>query len=185
MTWGEMGNMRHLTQAGCPLMLQHMPEPVEAVATETFPHSVETVFLHAVPADLVRIMKPHFPVPGVARVEDQTGAWDGAGQSRRIYLTDGSSVHEELTEYIAPQTFAYRVSNFTGFFGRFIEEARGRWIFSETSPGNTSVEWTYAFYPKNVLGGFIAKRIVLRFWRRVMLGALAQIKEDLSTGSGA
>ena len=169
-----------MRQSRC--LVTSMRKPIDVVVTETFSAPIDVAFDYAVPVDLTHIMRPRFPAPGVKRVEDQTGGWDGAGQSRRIYLTDGSSVFEELTGYDRPNGFDYRVSEFTGLFGRLVQEARGRWQFHKVSPGTCRVEWTYSFYPKNAVAAGILELLVKRVWRGVMTAALAQIAEDIAAG---
>jgi hypothetical protein len=47
-----------------------------------------------VPIDLSVVFKGWGPFPGVRGVKNQTGAWDGVGQSRNPELTDGSTAAE-------------------------------------------------------------------------------------------
>lgn len=158
-----------------------MRDPIEVTVTTEIPAPIDDAFAYAVPVDLVHVMKPRFPAPGVKRVENQTGGWDAAGQSRRIFLTDGSSVFEELTEYERPHQFHYRVSEFTGLFGRLVHEARGRWQFTEASSSSCTIAWTYAFYPKSAIAALLLNVTVRRVWRGVMAAALQQIKDDLAS----
>ncbi|MEM7469589.1 MAG: polyketide cyclase, partial [Pseudomonadota bacterium] len=59
----------------------------------------ELSFAHIVPIDLTSIITGYGPLPAVVKVQNQTGAWDGAGQSRTVVLSDGSLAQEILLAY--------------------------------------------------------------------------------------
>jgi hypothetical protein len=119
-----------------------------------------------VPIDLSVVFKGWGPFPGVRGVKNQTGAWDGVGQSRNPELTDGSTAAERLTEYTAPSSFAYEVTGFTNALRRLIEGVRGEWTFTPDGDG-TLIRWTYEFKP---LPGrmFLMRRIVAPLWQQYM-----------------
>jgi hypothetical protein len=50
-----------------------------------------TAFEYNVPIDLTSIFTGYGPLPAVTGTKNQTGAWDGAGQTRTVLLSDGSS----------------------------------------------------------------------------------------------
>ena len=65
------------------------------------------VFNHIAPIDLTTIFTGYGLLPAVVGVRDQTGAWDAAGQTRTVTLSDGSSAQESLTKYESPDSFGY------------------------------------------------------------------------------
>jgi hypothetical protein len=46
----------------------------------------------------------------VIGTKNQTGAWDGAGQTREVFLSDGSSSKEMISKYKHPYYFSYKVN---------------------------------------------------------------------------
>jgi hypothetical protein len=70
----------------------------------------DATFCFIAPIDLTTNFRGYGPLPAVVGTTDQSGAWDAAGQSRTILLSDGSRAREELTNYSRPQHFSYVVS---------------------------------------------------------------------------
>lgn len=130
-------------------------------------------FEHIVPIDLTSIFTGYGPLPGVSGTCDQTGNWDGAGQTRTVMLTDGSAAQEALTAYQYPSYFAYQVSGFTGVLRFLAREARGQWWF-EPIPGThaTSIRWQYEFVSRAAWLEPIVCLITQRLWRGYMRKAL-------------
>ena len=83
-------------------------------------------FEHIVPIDLKTIFTGYGPLPGVKATQDQVGAWNAAGQTRTVNLTDGSSAQELLTKYEYPNYFSYTVSGFTGVLRFLTTSANGQ-----------------------------------------------------------
>lgn len=140
----------------------------------------------APPAETFRIMTPVDPsrfypryrvIPATVAVRDQTGAWDGEGQSRRLILSDGGSVVETLRSVQPPHRFVYELTDFRKVFGVLVDHARAEWVFAEEQ-GRTRVRWTYTFFAKPGRGGVVAA-IVRLFWgpymRRVLPGIVAEV----------
>jgi hypothetical protein len=121
------------------------------------------------------------PLPAVIEVRDQTGAWDRAGQTRRLMLSDGGSVIEHLELVYAPQRFEYRLSDFQKLFGRLVSGARAEWLYTPVS-GGTSIRWTYTFepYPRaRPLVGLIVRLFWAPYMRRVLPGIVAEIERGV------
>lgn len=113
--------------------------------------SRDAAFTAIVPIDLASIFTGYGPLPAVVGTTDQTGAWDGVGQTRTVHLSDGNRVSEELTGYDRPNGFRYTVSGFTGPLGWLTKRARGEWWFEEgTQPGTTAVRWSYTFEARSL-----------------------------------
>ncbi|MEL7487851.1 MAG: SRPBCC family protein [Pseudomonadota bacterium] len=133
-------------------------------------------FAQAVRVDIPSIMPRRGVMPGVARVDNQTGAWDAAGQSRTMVLTDGSSAFEELTAYDLNRRFAYRVSAFSAPLSMIVAEANGDWRFTALSPDKTRITWTYGFTPKSTLVAPLVSIFATALWRGYIDSALGRVK---------
>jgi len=122
---------------------------------------------------------PRFgPLPAVIEVRDQTGAWDAAGQTRQLMLSDGGSVIEHLELVDAPHRFEYRLSDFQKLFGRLVSGARAEWSYTTVS-GGTSIRWAYTFepYPRaRLVVGLIVRLFWAPYMRRVLPGIIAEIE---------
>ena len=122
---------------------------------------------------------PRFgPLPAVIEVRDQKGAWDAAGQTRQLMLSDGGSVVEHLELVEAPHRFEYRLSDFQKLFGRLVSGARAEWRYTALS-GGTSIRWTYTFepYPRaRLVVGLIVRLFWAPYMRRVLPGIIAEIE---------
>jgi len=127
------------------------------------------VFAHLITHDATRFYPSWGFLPGVVGVRDATGAWDAAGQTRTLLLSDGGSVRETLREVTAP-LFAYDLSRFTGVFGALVASARAEWRVLGAGPGST-IAWTYSFTAKPGRGALVAAIVSLAwgpYMRRVL-----------------
>ena len=136
-------------------------------------------FEYNVPIDLTSIFTGYRLLPAVTGTKNQTGAWDGAGQTRTVLLSDGSSAHEILTKYEHPHYFSYIVSGFTGVLRLLITSANGEWWFSSTSSGKTHIKWRYAFNAKSVFAVPVLWFITNVLWRGYMHKALRLFKAQV------
>ncbi|WP_329204875.1 SRPBCC family protein [Streptomyces sp. NBC_00683] len=134
-----------------------------------------------VPIDLSLVFTGWGPFPGVRGAKNQTGAWDAAGQSRNPDLSDGSTAVERLTEYTAPHSFAYELTEFTNVLGRLVSGVRGEWTFSSDGDG-TLIRWTYEFKPLPGRGPLVRLGLAPA-WRRYMIDGVnkaAQVAEEIA-----
>jgi len=115
-------------------------------------------FAVIVPAPVALVFEKWGPFPATRAARDQTGAWDGAGQSRTLELGDGTTLKEVIVEYDEGHSFAYEATEFTNILGRLIHGVRGDWTFIEDGPG-TIVRWTWEFKPRAFC--FIPVRLLL------------------------
>ncbi len=162
-----------------------VPVTVEGVCHTPPVHA----FAAIAPIDLTRMFRPHGPYPGVVGVRHQTGDWNAVGQTRQTLLSDGSMLHEVLTEYNVPHSFAYELTGFSNVLRYIVESARGEWTFTPYGP-DTMVRWTYTFTPLN--GALIPARLLLapswrQYARHVLARAIAIAEEEYGvtpTGHG-
>ena len=147
-------------------------------ADKTVPVTVQTragvtparAFDAVVPIDLSLVFRGWGPFPAVVGVENQTGAWDHAGASRKPKLSDGSTATETLTEYTPGHSFAYELTGFTNTLGRLVDGVRGEWTFTPDR-GGALIRWTYEFKPRPGLRPLLAL-VLAPLWRRYMQAAV-------------
>ena len=137
-------------------------------------------FEHIVPIDLTSIFKGYGPLPAVLGTRDQKGAWNEAGQTRTVVMSDGSSAQELLTEYDYPSHFSYKVSNFKGALRAIVTSANGEWWFDPmTTSQRTHIRWTYVFTARSSFSAPIVWFITKFLWKGYMKKALFISKEQI------
>jgi len=124
---------------------------------------------------------PRFgPLPAVVAVRDQPHAWDTAGYTRTLGLSDGGHVVETITQSDPGVFFGYDLSDFQKLFGRLVSGARAEWTFTPegSSGAATRIRWTYAFHPLPGRG-WIVRAVVAALWapymRRVLPAIVAEV----------
>jgi hypothetical protein len=138
------------------------------------------VFEYIVPIDLTLIFTGYGPLPAVDGVENQTGGWDEAGQTRTVILSDGSTARELLTKYDHPNYFSYTVSNFSGALRFLTVSAKGEWWFeSSQHPHSTFVKWSYTFNSRSPIVAPLLWLITNFLWRSYMNKALKLCKHQI------
>lgn len=151
------------------------------------PSATATAVAAAPLADTWGIATPLTPVgfypksgilPAVVEVRDQTGPWDGVGQTRQLMLSDGGWVVETIVRAHAPRSFVYELSDFQRLLGKLVTGGRAEWTYTAVD-GGTRVDWTYTFFPRPRAG--LAVRGIVRFlWapymRRVLPGIVAEVE---------
>jgi len=147
------------------------------------------VFEHIVPIDLRLIFTGYGPLPAVSGVQNQTGGWNEAGQTRTVTLSDGSTARELLTKYNHPHYFSYTVSDFSGVLRFLTVSANGEWWF-ETNPssGATYVKWSYTFNSRSLFVSPVLWFITSFIWRGYMNKAIKLCKsyiENMAAQSGS
>jgi hypothetical protein len=139
---------------------------------------VATTWRIATPLTPVGFYPKFGPLPAVIAVDDQTGAWDAAGQTRTLVLSDGGSVVEHLRDVHPDMYFAYELSDFQKLFGRIVRGARAEWRFSEVD-GGTRIHWTYTFFAlpgRRWLLAAIVGNLWAPYMRRVLPGIAAEVE---------
>jgi hypothetical protein len=152
---------------------------LHTVAKVSIPRPIERVFDFAVDgANFARIMQPLPPIPGVAGCELIDAPAPTPGVKRRVTMTDGSVVLEELLELARPERQRYRWLNAPAFpFSLLVRGAEARWTFAERL-GQTAVEWHYTFELTSLLA-YPAARLVVFAMRRWMAQALEGLRDNL------
>jgi hypothetical protein len=134
------------------------------------PAKPDRTFAIMTPSDPTRFYPTFGPIPAIVRVEDQTGAWDAVGQSRKLTLADGGTFVERLKVVDAPRRFAYQLTDFTGFFGNLVAFADAEWDFDASIEG-TRIRWTYTYHAQPKRGWIVrlmVKLVFARYMKRVL-----------------
>lgn len=126
--------------------------------------------------DPARFYPKRGALPGVTGVRDQSGAWDTAGRTRLLTLSDGGHVVETITDATVPTLFAYDLSDFQKIFGGLVSGARATWGF-EDEEGGARIRWTYTFHPRPGRGWIVAL-IVRMLWAPYMAAVLPPIARE-------
>ena len=140
------------------------------------PADLETVFDVLVPIDVTSILCGRGLLPAVTAIEDQSGDWDGVGQSRIIRLSDGSGMLETLTSFDRPHSFTYLISEIGSVLRLLVSTMHGSWQFEDGGAvGETPIThatWRYEFESRSILTRPLAWIIVKFFWRPYMAESL-------------
>lgn len=121
------------------------------------------------------------PIPGITRAEMVGGQPPKAGAERRIHMTDGDVIEEELLAYDRPSRHRYRWLKPPAFpFSLLVRNAEGDWRFTAAN-GGTRIEWDYTFELTSalVLPFAAPLMMVFRSWmRRTLLRARTVLEGD-------
>jgi hypothetical protein len=125
---------------------------------------------------LETVLRDAASLPGVAKTTDTTGPWDVPGSTRIVHLTDGTRCRETVQQATAPDSFAYRLTEFSSPpVAALVKEAGGQWWFTDEA-GGTHAKWTYTAESKNPAGIILLTPIIKILWNHYMTAALEVIK---------
>ena len=120
-------------------------------------------------------------LPAVTEIRDQSGPWDGPGQTRKLMLSDGGWVIEHITNVQPHGFFAYNLTDFQRIFKRLVDHARAEWTFTEVD-GGTRIHWSYTFFPLNAAARPVLSLIVTLLWapymKKVLPGIVAEVERQ-------
>jgi Polyketide cyclase / dehydrase and lipid transport len=143
------------------------------------PVPADEAFRRTLPAPLPTLFRRwHGPIPPVKGVREQTGAWDAAGQTRRVRLAGGATMREELTSVDPPRSFGYRLTDLTGPMALLVDHVVGEWIFAPAG-GGTEITWRWDIYPRSALTSR-ALPAFGRLWKGYARRALLDLSEMLT-----
>ncbi len=156
--------------------------PLQISVCETVNAPARDVFVAAISIDARELIQKHGPLPGIVNVSGHDAPWSAVGEVRRHALSDKSSVREELVAFTPGETFAYRLTEFTGAFKPLVKHARADWHFTQASSNKTKIDWTYAFTPANLAAEPLLWFIVKLFWPGYLKAALRRVKQKAESG---
>ncbi len=151
--------------------------PVQISVCETVDAPARDVFDAAASIEARALIQKHGPLPGVVETKGHNAPWSSVGDVRLHTLSDKSSVREELVSFTAGQTFAYKLTEFTGPFAPLVKFARADWHFTQAGQSKTKIDWTYAFTPTSAASEPVLWFIVKLFWPGYLKAALARVKQ--------
>ena len=157
--------------------------PVQISITETINAPALAVFDAAVSIDARELIQQHGLMPAITHVDGHDAPWSEIGQARKHTLSDNSSVYEELVAFTRGQTFAYRLSGFTGLFAPLVSEARAEWHFTTRSAESSKIDWTYIFSPNDPIAEPVLWFIVKTLWPGYLKSALHRVKQKAESQS--
>ena len=142
-------------------------------------------FLSA-PDVFVRVLRPLGPIPGGASSELLDGATTLApGVRRRVGLTDGTSLEEQVLDHDRPRRQRYRWGHAPqGPFGLIIRGAEADWRLTSSGPSGqgTRIDWDYAFELSSPLVAPLGW-LVLRLFERFMQRGLVEVQKAVAGGA--
>ncbi len=128
-----------------------------------------------------RIVRALGPIPGIAHVEMEGGRPLEPGARRRVRMSDGSEVREEILEVERPRRHRYRwMEPPKAPFNLLVKSGEGDWRFAPAGAG-TRVEWVYTFELTTPLVYPLAAA-VLALFRRWMQRGLERLREEMRRG---
>lgn len=126
------------------------------------------------PAAAAEFFTGYGPIPAIERVDMFDGATPAVGAARRIVLTDGSQLREEILELERPRRHAYRVTGYQGLFRRLTSAGEGQWTLTPQGSG-TRIVWKYTYALTSPLAWPLALPLVHLLMRGAMQRALGRI----------
>ena len=151
---------------------------IQISVSQNIQASKSHVFTEAIGMDARHLIQKHGPLPGIINVEGHDAPWSALGEKRKHILSDNTSVNEELVAFTPGETFAYRVTDFTGPFAALLSEARGEWHFTTMGAEQCRIDWTYFFTPTGPITEPVLWFIVKLFWPGYLKSALSRVKDQ-------
>ncbi|MEI8256985.1 MAG: SRPBCC family protein, partial [Deltaproteobacteria bacterium] len=136
----------------------------------------ETVWKLATGVDVLPdIILATGPIPGVRKAYVVGGGETRLGAVRRLVMTDGTPLDEEITAFEAPRKMAYTLKGFRGPLAAITERCEGQWVFSPLGSG-TRVSWTFTAHLRSPLVAPAAALVLKVFMKRAMESSLAALR---------
>jgi uncharacterized protein YndB with AHSA1/START domain len=134
-------------------------------ASVTVPRPIEAVYDHATNAQgYAKVLLPAGIIPGITAVADL------GSSRRRVSLSDGSTIDEEVTVLERPRRYAYHwLTKPKAPFGWLIATGEAEWTFEPDGSG-TRVRWGYVFTLTSPLAAPLAMPIIPLFRRWMQKG---------------
>jgi hypothetical protein len=150
--------------------------------SRVIPVGVDEAFAATLPIPLTTIFSHWYgPIPPVAEVRGQQGAWESPGQTRVIAFKGAGGMHEELTKVDAPHSFGYSITGITGPLGLLVGSAEGEWTFTPSGGASeaTTVTWHWNIHAASALSA-PSLPLVGVVWRGYARQSLATLSAELT-----
>lgn len=153
---------------------------VQSRAEIILPGLPEQTFDVAVAAEMLpRILVPSGILPGVQSAEIEGGGPLRTGARRRVTMSDGSIVVEEIVAHDPPRSHRYRwLTKPKQPLPLVVREAVALWTFEASGPG-TRLVWTYTFELTSPLAAAAGRLFAWRF-EHWMADALKRLRAVMS-----
>ncbi len=122
--------------------------------------------------DIIRALGP---IPGIRKAYVIGGGETRLGAVRRLVMTDGTPLDEEITTFEAPRKLAYTLKGFRGPLAAITERCEGQWVFSPLGNG-TRVSWTFTAHLRSPVLAPAGLLVLKVFMKRAMESSLSALK---------
>ena len=151
----------------------HLVEASRLVAVEP-----TEAFERLITAPLPEIFSRRFAAfPAVQEVADAPDVWGTVGQTRKIVLTDGSTLHETLTAVDRPHGYTYLLDDLHGPLRPFVRTIDGAWSVTPEGTG-ARIGWTWTLYP-TAPPARLTMSVIGRMWKGYAERGLAELETML------
>jgi hypothetical protein len=104
--------------------------------SRAYPVAPADMFAQLMPLPLPDLFSRRYvAIPPIREVRDALPTWDTVGQTRRIVLADGGTMHETLTLVDPPRAFGYTITDFTGPLSPLASWVDGTWSVDASGTG--------------------------------------------------
>jgi uncharacterized protein YndB with AHSA1/START domain len=148
---------------------------ISTSASVLIPRSREEVFAYATDStNAPETVRARGPFAGITKIEMHEGQALATGSKRRVTMTDGTVLEEDILDYDPPVRHRY---GWTGGaklpFSLLVRSGTGNWDFTEAE-GGTRIVWTYTFGLTSPLAYPLAIPIIWLFkgWLQQSLDAI-------------
>lgn len=157
---------------------------ISTAASIVIPKPREEVFDFAVSDDMFESsLRPLGPIAGIAKSQMHEGHVLETGAHRRLTMTDGVVLEEEIIDFTRPSRHEYQwIGGLKPPFSLIARSGRGSWVFTEVE-GGTRIDFSYAFELTSPLA-YPAAAVVVAFFKRWMMQGLNAIKAELVARPG-
>jgi hypothetical protein len=143
--------------------------------SRAYPVAPADMFAQLMPLPLPDLFSRRYvAIPPIREVRDAPPTWDTVGQTRRIVLADGGTMHETLTLVDPPRAFGYTITELTGPLSPLASSVDGTWSVGASGTG-CRVTWSWVVHPKGRLGN-AAMPVFGKLWHGYARQALADLE---------
>lgn len=103
-------------------------------------------------ADINELVPGSRLLPSVTETRPLSGVWGQPNASRRVFLSNGSTVLETFIVEHSPNYSSYYFTPEDGPPRRIVNYVRGEALFTSLSDGRTHIEWRYSVKPRSSVG---------------------------------
>jgi uncharacterized protein YndB with AHSA1/START domain len=148
---------------------------ISTSASVLIPRPREEVFVYATDStNAPDTVRARGLFAGITNIEMHEGQTLAKGSKRRVFMTDGTVLEEDILDYDPPTRHRYGWTGGAKFpFSLLVRSGTGNWDFTEAE-GGTRIVWTYTFGLTTPLAYPLAIPIIWLFkgWLQQSLDAI-------------